>query len=306
MAQTFREVQIPVPFGVIRGKWYGPTNVRPILFIHGFNDNSGSFDRVIPLLPTAGSYLAIDLPGHGLSSWMPSGTVYRLNDAAICIRRVMKIYGWPKVSLVGHSFGAMGCFIFIGLYPDKVDLFVALDALQASFPEGLYTRLASHFDRSIEYDDSNGRKPPGLTYDKMLSKARYPAGSTIPIELCHHLLDRNIRESSILPGTFHYTIDSRTKHPDLSGWSRETNLETARATKCPVLVIKATDSLYYGDDEEFRRLLDEMGRNNSLTRLVAIEGNHYVHLVDAESVANVIGKFLNDCKRFDEIVESKL
>ncbi|EDS28158.1 valacyclovir hydrolase [Culex quinquefasciatus] len=304
MAQvyTFREVQIPVPFGVIRGKWYGPTNVRPILFLHGYNDNSGSYDRLLPLLPTAGSYLAIDLPGHGLSSWMPSGTVYHLTDATICIRRIMKTYGWSQVSLVGHSLGAMMCYIFIGLYPDKVDLFVALDALQPSYPGEFYKQLAFHFDRSIEYDDTKGKKPSGFTYDKMLSRVRYSAGTTIPKELCHHLLERNIRESSVLPGTFHYTFDSRTKYLDISGWSRETNLETARANKCPVLVIKATESFYYGDEDEFKRLLDEMGKNNPLTRLEAIEGNHYVHLIEAESVASVIGKFLIDCKRFDEIV----
>jgi len=37
---------------------------RPIVCIHGWQDNAGTFDRLIPLLPREFSYLAIDLPGN--------------------------------------------------------------------------------------------------------------------------------------------------------------------------------------------------------------------------------------------------
>ena len=30
------EIKIPVPWGHIAGKWWGPTNIRPILAIHGW------------------------------------------------------------------------------------------------------------------------------------------------------------------------------------------------------------------------------------------------------------------------------
>lgn len=30
------EITIPVPWGHIAGKWWGPKNVRPILLLHGF------------------------------------------------------------------------------------------------------------------------------------------------------------------------------------------------------------------------------------------------------------------------------
>lgn len=31
-----QEVSIPVPWGEIRGKWWGPTDSRPILSLHGW------------------------------------------------------------------------------------------------------------------------------------------------------------------------------------------------------------------------------------------------------------------------------
>lgn len=58
------EVRIDVPWGHVAGKWFGPKNIRPILMLHGWQDNAGTFDMLIPLLPKHISYLAIDLPGN--------------------------------------------------------------------------------------------------------------------------------------------------------------------------------------------------------------------------------------------------
>lgn len=70
------EIQIEVPWGHIAGKWYGPENVRPIVMLHGWQDNVGTFDTLIPLLPPKLSYLSIDFAGHGLSSRLPHGMRY--------------------------------------------------------------------------------------------------------------------------------------------------------------------------------------------------------------------------------------
>lgn len=73
--REWEEVQIDVPWGVIAGKWYGDREQQPVLAIHGWQDNAGTFDRLLPLLPQCIPILAIDLPGHGLSSHYPTGMV---------------------------------------------------------------------------------------------------------------------------------------------------------------------------------------------------------------------------------------
>lgn len=50
--------------GSIAAKWWGSKTKRPIILAHGWQDNAGSFDTLIPLLPSEFSYLAIDFPGH--------------------------------------------------------------------------------------------------------------------------------------------------------------------------------------------------------------------------------------------------
>lgn len=87
--KSFEEIRIPVPWGHIAGKWWGPTDQRPIVMLHGWQDNCGTFDRLVPLLPDNLSFLAVDFPGHGLSSHLPKGMFYHGIDSAIFIKRYL-------------------------------------------------------------------------------------------------------------------------------------------------------------------------------------------------------------------------
>lgn len=54
-----------VPWGFLAGKWYGPKNYkRPILMLHGWQDNAGTFDPLIPLLSPEFSYLDMGYPAN--------------------------------------------------------------------------------------------------------------------------------------------------------------------------------------------------------------------------------------------------
>lgn len=81
------------------GKWWGPTNKQPIVAIHGWQDNAGTFDNLAPLLPSNIAILCIDLPGHGLSSHLSDGQFYYVFwDGVHILRRIVKYYKWNKVS----------------------------------------------------------------------------------------------------------------------------------------------------------------------------------------------------------------
>lgn len=72
--RRFEEVEIPVPWGHVAGKWYGDRSKQPVLAMHGWQDNAGTFDRLVPLLPQYISVLCIDLPGKKLL-WVRSESI---------------------------------------------------------------------------------------------------------------------------------------------------------------------------------------------------------------------------------------
>lgn len=104
----FQEVEIAVPWGHISGmlltflkcvsnfdcagKWWGSRLKQPIIAIHGWQDNAGTFDKLAPVLRDSGfAVFAIDLPGHGLSSHMPLGQFYYLLWDGVQIIRYWKL-----------------------------------------------------------------------------------------------------------------------------------------------------------------------------------------------------------------------
>ena len=67
--------------------------------LHGWMDNAGTWDGVAPLLPRDISIVAIDFPGHGLSSSMPLGTGGIFIDLLTIIERIVQHFKWKEVSL---------------------------------------------------------------------------------------------------------------------------------------------------------------------------------------------------------------
>lgn len=123
--------------------------MQPILFIHGWQDNAGTFDPLVELLPKELSYLCVDLPGHGLSSPYPSGMFYYIFwDGLLVARRIVKHFGWAKVSIVGHSLGGAVGFMYASVFPDEVDKLVSLDIAcpRVSKPETLQNNYSKLID----------------------------------------------------------------------------------------------------------------------------------------------------------------
>lgn len=95
-----QELEIEVEYGVIAAKvWNKPTKgCKKILAIHGWRDNAGSFDKLIPLLehPNGIHVLAIDLPGQGRSSKLPKDAPYYDLVSLVAIRYFVRAIGWNK------------------------------------------------------------------------------------------------------------------------------------------------------------------------------------------------------------------
>ncbi|GAB0087340.1 probable serine hydrolase [Sergentomyia squamirostris] len=296
----FFEVKIAMPWGFVAGKWWGPPNIRPILVLHGWLDNLGSFERLIPLLPRdCISYLAVDLPGHGLSSHIPEGMCYKFLDYISLVHRIQQIYKWDTISLMGHSLGAIMCFVYAGIFSEKVDMVVAIDELQPYIkPYVAVDFLREMLDKTtpLILNHLTPALQPAQTLKQIVEKFTGGYGFLTERD-CKYLLERGSKKSPFHPGKFWVTSDVRLKIINLLSLSQEHCNDLARAIKCPIMQITAVESMDCADEVEIPPAMDVLKELNPNFEHHLVEGSHHVHLTNPERVAPKITNFILKCRK---------
>ncbi|KAH8296165.1 hypothetical protein KR054_002420, partial [Drosophila jambulina] len=294
----FQDVKTQAPWGHISGRWYGNRRERPILAIHGWLDNLGTFDRLIPLLPDYIGILCIDLPGHGRSSHIQPGMYYSVYDYVFIIPRVMKEYGWRKVSLMGHSLGGIMSFIYTSLAPHTVDMVISLDILLPIPPprsnelEHRAQKMEKHLVEEDRQEEGNLHEPPSYSYAQLCKLlAKGSSGSVTP-ELARHLLHRQVTKSQLYPDRFYFTRDGRVKFYNVTHMELGFAEEMARRIqRKPYLIIKASKSIHLPVDQ-CKETMSILAKNNPHYEFYELEGTHHVHLHAAEECARYIVPFI--------------
>ncbi|XP_067643888.1 probable serine hydrolase isoform X2 [Eurosta solidaginis] len=304
--REFAEITIPVPWGHISGKWFGPQNEQPILGLHGWQDNAGTYDLLVPLLPPNVPFLSIDLPGHGLSSRLPDGCFYNTTDNLYIILFIMKQYNWQKISLVGHSMSSIIAFMFAAIFPDKIDMVIGIDALKPHQrpPVSAIRTLEIRMDEFLREDERNRSKeePPSYSYDELIERIYIGTFHSINKERCKYMLARNIQKSDKYPDKYFFSRDRRLKFYNYLVGSQELCVEMAKRIDCPYLFIKARQSSYFEDKKYYDEVLEILQKKSNFEYLV-VDGSHHVHINHPERISEQVNAFIN---RFGPLAKQKL
>lgn len=105
----------------------------PVLFIHGVGMNAAIWQPQIERMATYFDVIAIDMLGHGLSPLPPQHP--ELADYADQAIRLLDHLGLDKVSVVGHSMGALVAQELALRAPERVRRIVSLNAVFRRPPE---------------------------------------------------------------------------------------------------------------------------------------------------------------------------
>lgn len=298
--QKAKEVQIDVPWGHIAGKWWGPQTVRPIVALHGREQNAGSFDCLIPLLPDHVSYLAIDLPGHGLSSTIPLGQVYSTDFYVYVLHLIRIKYQWEKISLLGHSMSSVHSFIYASLFPDEVDMIIGISFLRphvltpSASVEVMQRTLNNTVQADLRAQQYPTREPPAYEYEEMVRQTmKLIRSNRVPAEI---MLRRGIFQSKTDSSKFCYSRDRRVQKYFFT-ISRKVSLEMARRIKfIPHCFIKGCNEEQVYNEIENKSHFDEavalIQEINPDFECHLIDGGHFVHLVEIHPTAEIISAFI--------------
>jgi len=293
--KPWQEVSIPVPWGHIRGKWWGPTDIRPILTLHGWQDNCGTWNKLIPLINKNVGFLTVDFPGHGLSTRLPPGIYYHFTNYLLVIKFIKKYFQWPKVSLLGHSLGGITSYTYTMLYPENVDFVACVDGAKPMIQKRGIPYMSKAIDRFLINNEyaMNPAEPPSYPLEEIKEKIHAPNKGSVYLENAHHLMERNIAPSKINPGKYYFTRDPRLKSGELLSFSQTDLVENAQNIKCPIFIAKAKNASYYEIKENFYEVLDVLKRSSADCDFRYVEGTHHIHLNNPEDeLAGLLKSFI--------------
>lgn len=262
--------------------------------IHGWQDNAASFDALIPLLPEHISFLAIDLPGHGRSSRFPNGLVYSTVGDLYIINYIIRQFGWKHVSLMGHSLGAISCFIYAAIFPEMVDLVVALDGLYPRILKPFHVNyLKAGLESIRESDELNisGEEPKSYEFDELIEKMNSQTYLSVTRASAAYLLARGAKESSIEKDRYYFNRDARLKMFQLDFYTVEINENLAQSIDCPLLFVQALKSTFYTAEDQQDSVLQILMDKPDF-EISTANGGHHVHINDAPAVSGAVSEFL--------------
>lgn len=278
----FVEATFRIPAGRIAAKIWGSPTAKPVLAMHGWLDNSATFDRLIPYFENEFYVVAFDYLGHGLSDHRSEGSVYHLIDAIPDIRALVGTLGWKNYSILGHSLGGGIGSLYAGAFPKEVDKLVAIEALGPLTAEAdeLPKRVADYF---LEYEKLAGKRLPVYPDEDAAVLARQRAGDlTESGTRC--LVSRGLKT---IEGGFTWRTDPRLRLPSPHRLTQAQTIAFLNRVECPTLLIRGSRGFVFEEKMWSERV-------NAISRLktVNIDGGHHVHLDNPEPTAKVIREFL--------------
>ncbi len=169
---------------------YGPVDAGPIVCLHGWLDNAASFEQLAPLLCAKHRLFVLDLPGHGLSGQRPpSGSYNVYDDLPTLLLFINTVVKRERVTMLGHSRGAMTSVIFAAaLGPSRVERLILLDGLYPSMirEEDVATQLAGF---TVDFAKPRAVYPPFETLSDAIELRQ--AKTKEPDEVAGPLMRRN-------------------------------------------------------------------------------------------------------------------
>ena len=273
--RTVRRIEWERDGQLISGLRWG-TDEPAVVLLHGGSLNAHSWDAMLLLhdIPA----LALDLPGHGFSSWFDEPLYVPVALAGALAPALAELApGCPAV--VGHSLGGLAALALAAERPDLVRRLAVVDATPGSTPER--SRRILDFVAEADFDSLEDAIDHAAAYRPQRSR------SALRRALLH-----NARERA--DGRWTWRHDARS-HPNRDRWDvmfeeLPKGWQHAAAVRCPMLLIKGSRSpILVGEDvARYREVVRDL-------RVSEIDGaGHNVHGDQPAALGAAILAFLDE------------
>lgn len=274
------ELRFDLAHGTLAAKRWGEAMLPPLLALHGWLDNAGSFDALAPLLAERWQVVALDLRGHGRSAHIPPGVWYHYVDYFDDIRHALDALGWTRASLLGHSLGGTLASLFAAIYPERVEnllLIEALGPLTRTLDDAL-PRLREALDQHAAFGT---RRPLRVfpTLDAAIAARR--AVNDLSEAAARAIVTRGVRE---VEGGVLWSSDPRLTLVSPQRYTEDEVLAMLAGIRAPTRLVLADPPTSYLPSA----MMDARAACVANIRVVRLAGNHHLHLGNAAAVAEAL------------------
>ena len=277
------EFQIPTAQGALAAKVWGDPRHPPLLALHGWLDNAGSFDPLAPLLAADRYVVALDLRGHGRSAHAVSGAWLHYVDYFDDVHAVFDHFGWARADLLGHSLGGTLASLFAALYPAGVGDLLLVEALGplTAAPDAALAQLRGALEQRAEFP---ARRPLRVFAHIEAAIAARVAANGLSEAAARALVERGIRA---VDGGYVWSSDPRLTLASPQRFTEAQILAMLSGIEAPTLLILATPATSYLPTA----MMEARAAQVADMRIVRLAGQHHLHLENAPAVADAIRAF---------------
>lgn len=277
------ELSIPLAHDALAARAWGDPASPPLLALHGWLDNAGSFDRLAPRLAGDRYVVALDLRGHGRSSHLPQGEWYHYVDRFDELRAVFDHFGWARAGLLGHSLGGTLASLFAALYPERVDELLLIEAL------GPLTNAAAdalaQLRRALDQRAAHAaRRPLRVFPDLQAAVAARVAANGLSEAAARAIVERGVTP---VDGGWVWSSDPRLTLASPMRFTEAQVLAMLSGIRARTLLVLAEPETSYLP----AAMMDARAAQVADIHVVRLPGNHHLHLEDADAVASAIAAF---------------
>ncbi|UPR58334.1 alpha/beta hydrolase [Vibrio sp. ED004] len=254
------------------------TTATTVVFIHGWLDNSSSFNQVIQQVakfaPNA-HLVAIDLFGHGFSSHK-SGSYYPFHDYIDDLHQLVTKLSPNRLVLVGHSLGALIASCYSAAFPEKVSGLIQIEGHGplSEAPHETVSRLRDGVLSRLRQRRKPSR-PLASLEDAIKLRAH---ANQINAELIAPIVERGIVE---FENSWQWRCDPNLKCDSLYRMSQAHAEAIMAAIKCPQLIILGNDGFRHLQHNRYKSV-------HSPLHIETVPGGHHCHLESPELVSELI------------------
>lgn len=189
---TPTEQRIALPTSSLSAQVWGANDAPPLLALHGWLDNAGSFARLAPLLAERYRVFALELPGHGHSDHLPTGAHYHYLDYVRAVLAAVDALALTRYRLLGHSLGAGIAALVAAAMPARIERLLLIEGLGPLGDDGTHT--LPHFRDALTARGASG-KPLRVFRDIEQAVSARSLVSGLAAELARPIVARGLIET---------------------------------------------------------------------------------------------------------------